>query len=119
MISCSYDKTMKIWNSIYPYNLIKILEGHNRNVSSMLKLKENKNFVSGSHDFTLRAWNIFSYQCQTVIENVQCCTGKSLEEIDKNRVVTGGKNKIIIIILLAIKLNILLVIRITLIRYWY
>ena len=42
--SCSY-KTIKIWNSNYPYNLISTIKGHTSYVDSIIKLKLLKNIV--------------------------------------------------------------------------
>ena len=46
--------------------------------------------ISGSSDWTLRLWNMSTYQCITVIEGVGCCYTNSLYQIDKDRVTVGG-----------------------------
>ena len=93
--SCSNDKTIKIWkgNSDTP---IKVLEG-NRNVSSLLYIKERDILISGSNDKTLCLWNMFTYKCEKVIKGVNCCCDNSLYQIDKDRVIVGGVNQFSIV----------------------
>ena len=95
--SCSDDKTIKIWNSNNPYNLIKTLNGHTNWVNSIIKLKDKDILISGScYDNTLRKWNLLTYQCVKIINNVWCYNN-SLLEIDNNRIIVGGKNVITIV----------------------
>ena len=91
-ISCSYDKTIKIWKSnlLYSDTPIKVLEGHSYVVISLLYIKERDILISGSSDVTLRIWNMSTYQCDKVIKGVRCCFTNSLYQIDKDRVIVGG-----------------------------
>ena len=70
--SCSKDKTIKIWKSNPPYSdtPIKVLEGHNSGVNSLLYIKERDIIVSGSTIETIRLWNLSTYQCVIVIKGV-------------------------------------------------
>ena len=96
--SCSADSTIKIWNSNHPYNLIKTLNGHTGSVESIIQLKDKDILISGSeYDHTLRKWNLLTYQCDKIINNVQCCYSNSLLEIDNNRIIVGGENIITIV----------------------
>ena len=96
--SCSDDKTIKIWNSNNPYNLIKTLNGHTKWVNSIIQLKDKDILISGSDDDnTLRKWNLLTYQCMKIINNVYCCFRNSLLEIDNNRIIVGGCNVITIV----------------------
>ena len=95
--SCSGDKTIKIWNSNHPYNLIKTLNGHTGWVTSIIQLKDKDILISGSDDKTLRKWNLLTYQCDKIINNVECWYSNSLLEIDNNRIIVGGKNVITIV----------------------
>ena len=70
--SCSWDRTIKIWNSNYPYNLISTIKGHTSYVDSIIKLKDKDILISGSLDKTLRKWNLLTYQCISIIKNVDC-----------------------------------------------
>ena len=94
--SCSADKTIKIWNSNHPYNLINTLNGHNNYVTSIIQLKDKDILISGSWDNTLRKWNLLTYQCVKIINNVWCYNN-SLLEIDNNRIIVGGYNVITIV----------------------
>ena len=89
--SCSGDETIKIWKSNPPYSdtPIKVLEGHSYYVISLLYIKERDVMLSGSRDDTLRLWNMSTYQCDKVIEGVQCYDTNSLYQIDKDRVIVG------------------------------
>ena len=97
--SCSLDKTIKIWKSNPPYSDIPIivLKGHNSSVSSLLYIKERDIMISGSEDDTLLLWNMSTYQCMTVMEGVYCCWINALYQIDKDRVIVGGKNSFSIV----------------------
>lgn len=89
--SCSIDKKIKIWKSTPPYSdtPIKVLEGHNASVNSILYTKERDMLISGSDDDTLRLWNMTTYQFLTLIKEVQC-SSNALYQIDKDRVIVGG-----------------------------
>ena len=95
--SCSYDETIKIWNSNHPYNLIKTLNGHTGSVRSIIQLKDKDILISGGIDNTLREWNLLTYQCDKIIDKVECCDNNSLLEIDNNRIIVGGCNVITIV----------------------
>ena len=95
--SCSDDETIKIWNSNNPYNLIKTLNGHTNYVRSIIQLKDKDILISGSDDKTLRKWNLLTYQCDKIIDSVDCCDNNSLLEIDNNRIIVGG-NRVITIV---------------------
>ena len=97
--SYSFDKTIKIWKSAPPYSdtPIKVLEGHHQDVTSLLYITEKDIMISGSDDRTLRLWTMSTYQCDKVIEGVECCSTNSLYQIDNNRVIVGGKNTFTIV----------------------
>ena len=90
--SCSCDKNIKIWTSNPPYSdtPIKVLEGHDKTVFSLLYIKEKDMMISGSFNEKLCLWNMSTYQCVAVIEGVKCNNSNSLYQIDKDRVIVGG-----------------------------
>ena len=53
--------------------------------------------LSGSRDETLRLWNMSTYQCDKVIEGVDCSFTNSLYQIDKDRVIVGGYDSFCIV----------------------
>ena len=53
--------------------------------------------LSGSLDETLRLWNMSTYQCDKVIEGVECYSNNSLYQIDKDRVIVGRVNSFSIV----------------------
>ena len=97
--SCSEDKKINIWKSNPPYSdsPIKVLEGHSFFVTSLLYIKERDILISGSRDDTLHLWNMSTYQCDKVIEGVDCCFTNSLYQIDKDRVIVGGYDSFCIV----------------------
>ena len=97
IVSCSWDTTIKVWNSNNPYNLIQIFKGHNRNVSSIIKLNNHNLLASGSFDSTLRIWNLSTYQCNSIMTNIMCCNHNGLLELNNDRVIEGGKDEIILV----------------------
>ena len=89
--SCSEDKTIKIWKSNIIYSRsVKLLVGHSDSVTSILYIKEKDIMISGSLDRTIRLWNMSTYQCMKVIEEVECIDNNSLYQIDNDRVIVGG-----------------------------
>ena len=88
--SCSDDETIKIWKSNPPYSdtPINVLKTH-WGVTSLLYIKERDILISRSQDDTLRLWNMSTYQCDKVIEGVDCYSTNSLYQIDKDRVIVG------------------------------
>ena len=95
--SCSYDKTIKIWNSNHPYNILATLQGHTYPVFALVQLKRKETLISGAKYNSLRSWDLSIYQCTTIINKVECCYKNSMIEIDNQRIVVGGLNKITII----------------------
>ena len=95
--SCSMDKTIKIWKSDSPYSdtPIKVLEEQDWSINSILYIKERDLLLSSGGD--LRLWNMSTYQCETVIDNVFSNDTNSLYQIDKDRVIVGGKNNFTIV----------------------
>ena len=46
---------------------------------------------------TLRKWDLSIFQCDTVFETINCADNNSLIEIEGERVVISGEDKIIIV----------------------
>ena len=96
--SCSYDKTIKIWNTKNSYNLVTKLSGHNNYVISIIQLKGKEILIFVSRDNTLRKWNLSTYHCDKIINQVYCsCTSNNMLEIEHNRVIIGGYKEITVV----------------------
>ena len=74
-----------------------MLKGHSNIVTSLLYIKERDILISGSDDETLRIWHMSTYQCDKVIEGVDCCSTNSLYQIDKDRVIVGERETFLIV----------------------
>ena len=73
--SCSYDKTIRIWNkeglNIY-YNIYKILGGHKEGIRSLFELKFRKEIVSISdREECIRFWDIKNYRNKFSLFNIK------------------------------------------------
>ena len=60
LISCSNDKTIKIWD-LNSYQCLQTLEGHTGCVKNIL-VYQNK-LISCSYDKTIKIWDLNCYQC--------------------------------------------------------
>ena len=60
-MSCSYDKTIKIWN-YETYELLSTLTGHTDLVRSVAHIVNTKLILSGSEDKTIKMWNYENYE---------------------------------------------------------
>ena len=87
--SSSQDSTIKIWDCNYPNHLIYILKGHSHSVYSLLQMKNKELLISSSSDFTLRIWNLFTYQCETMINSVQYSYNNTLIYLSDDKIIIG------------------------------
>lgn len=103
--SSSYDSLIKIWNSQPNYNLIQTLKGHHAIIKSMIQIKDKEILLSFSEDKVIIIWNLFTYQCETIITEIIPPKSNGLIQIEENKVLIGGKNKIIELDILNLKIN--------------
>lgn len=98
--SCCSDNSIKIWNSHFPFSLIKTLTGHNDKVIELLKLKSTELLVSGGgyHDRTIRFWNASTFSCEKVITDFLIGLTGSLLEVGNGLVIAGGWDRSVIVI---------------------
>merc|ERR1711976_258363 len=66
-LSCSWDKTLRLWN-LSNGNTTKIFKGHTNDVLSVAFSADNRQIVSGSRDKTLKLWNTLG-ECKRTIDN--------------------------------------------------
>jgi WD40 repeat protein len=67
IISCSKDKTIKIWN-VDTGQCLKTLIAHSLAVNTIFLLANNK-LASGSSDKTVKIWNLDTYICDITLED--------------------------------------------------
>lgn len=85
--SCSEDKTIKIWKSDPPYELVQTLKGESP-IMSLLELKNKKYIVSLGAEICF--WNNENYQCERTILTYGC-------PIRRNYFVEGNNDTILFI----------------------
>lgn len=95
--SCSGHSSIKIWSSNPPYELITILKENTPNFSSIIQLNNKELLLSTSDSHLLYIWNLVTYLKETTITEVDCGYHNSIIQIDDNRVVIGGTDKITIV----------------------
>lgn len=66
--SCSYDKTIRIWDSRNG-KCLQVLRGHDEVVDGIAFNPEGNLLISRSADKTIRIWNVLIGQCIYVISN--------------------------------------------------
>ena len=103
IISCSDDKTIKIWEFINNKYQLKLALNHSDCVKSLLLLKDKNELISTGLDGT-KFWNIYNFNLIDYIKDLLCCTYNSLERIDENRIIIGGKDSLKVISLLNKKI---------------
>ena len=98
IISCSYDKTIKIWEEILnnEYQSITILTHLNAVCSIMLL--EDKNYLISSGEDGNYLWNFNNFENKFSFFGTLGQYSNQLQRFDKNRFITGGINDIFIIV---------------------
>ena len=87
MASFADDNIIKIWRSEAPYELIKMLKEDKRDITQIYYFKKRDYLFSGAFvAFSIGLWNLKTYQCDTVFEDVQCFFNNSIMEIDDRRI---------------------------------
>lgn len=94
--SCSYDQTIKIWNSHPTYECLSTLQGHKREVTLIIELTDGR-LLSNSIDAnnTLLFWNLSSYKKEdtpSIIGLGISGERSNIVQIDNNRVILDNTN---------------------------
>ena len=102
--SCSYDKTIKIWDN---YQCIQTLKALTYWVVSIIEMN---NFIisssySSSGNGDLRIWDESTYQSITAIQNVHCNYCNALSKLNDNTVIVGGRNVITLVDIKTYQIN--------------
>ncbi len=103
-ITCSDDKSLKIWKkNSKKNNTFELLEtisnAHKDRIDKVIYLKSKKKIISCSDDSTIKIWEKAKnkYQCINTILNTDSCYISSILEIpDKNLLISGGGDGVII-----------------------
>ena len=96
MATCSYDKSIMIWNSNDPYFCITSLYDNVDGVITMIQLKGKEILLTGTN-VHLRVWNLKTYEDEITIKTQGSKRIHPLLEIDKGRVIVGGDNLVSIL----------------------
>ncbi len=98
LISCSWDKTVKIWEKQNKnYELITTLN-HSNWVTSILLIQEFNILISSGLNGT-KLWNINNFELIKYFKEVECFINNGLDKIDNNNIIVGGHTFKIISIL--------------------
>ena len=92
LISCSDDKSIKIWeeDNNNNYQSITILR-HDDEIYSLLLLDDKNMLISSGFDGT-KFWNLNNYENIIYIKEVICLCNNALKRIDKERIIIGGND---------------------------
>ena len=102
IISCSYDKTVKIWeNKNNMYANIKTM--NHLNIVYSLLILQDKNMLISSGEFGTKIYSLDNYDCIYEFNDVKCWNWNSLCRINENIIFIGGTHGIIKIISLEDK----------------
>ena len=103
IISCSKDKTIKIWekNNNFEYQLLTVLKTNNR-VNSLLLLNDKNILVSSGNQGT-KFWNYNNYECIFFSKEAICHNNNALKRFDDDKIIVGGNKGFIKIISLKEK----------------
>ena len=107
--SCSDDTTIRIWDNTNKHECLQILKGHTDYVRTILEMK-NYIISAGYYygfDNSVRIWNKSTYQCETVIEEVNCCSENAMSIFKDNTIIILGCNELFIIDIISFQYKIL------------
>ena len=91
IISCSADKTIKIWK-FETGECLKTLEGHMSAVCS-IDFKDNK-ILSGSEDCTIKIWDIGLSDCEQTLKGHSHIV-ESVAFMDLKKIISGSSDRLI------------------------
>lgn len=90
--SCSYDKTIKIWD-MKKTRCINTIKEIGESIASILLLKDGR-LVSAGTEKNLKFWNLTTMKCDQVIPKVKCSWVNSLIQLEDGKLVVGDEDKI-------------------------
>ena len=91
LISCSEDKSIKIWsinNNNYIFNKELII---NENIDSIVQSRNNEIISTSSSDFTVKFWDLKSFKNLSTISEIKCSPyPNSLSKLSNEYIGIGG-----------------------------
>ena len=96
IITCSHDKTMKIWklNNENKYECIKtIYFQKSQGTCDIFKLNENEFVTSSENDECIKFWNSNNYSNITTINKIDTWMGKIMCLLENDLLCVGGYQK--------------------------
>jgi WD40 repeat protein len=97
IVSGSYDKTIKIWNS-ETGACFRTLEGHTDRVTCLATIYQGIQIVSGSYDKTVKIWNSKTGECISTLEGhtgAVLCLATMVPSSGYIQIVSGSSDKTI------------------------
>ncbi|KAF5390094.1 hypothetical protein D9757_003876 [Collybiopsis confluens] len=96
IVSGSYDKSLRIWNSETGEPKGKLLEGHTGYINSISLSPDGKKIVSGSDDSSLRIWNLETGKAEgkPIVGHTKAVTAVAFSS-DGTKIVSGSHDKTI------------------------
>jgi WD40 repeat protein len=92
IVSGSYDKTVRIWDSVSGA-VLHTLEGHTSAVTSVAFSFDGSRIVSGSHDKTVRIWDSVSGAVLHTLEGHTSAVTSVAFSSDGSRIVSGSSDR--------------------------
>ncbi len=68
LVSCSWDKTLRVWQTDSFGTAIGTLKGHKGAVTSFAPSADGRRIASASTDGTVRIWDIETFECSRVLD---------------------------------------------------
>ena len=100
--SCSYDKTIKIWD-IKKNRCLNTIKD-NGECGSILLLKDGR-LVSASSERDIKFYNVDTMKCENIITDVKCSCVNSMIQLYDERLAVGDEDKIKIFNVKNLKLD--------------
>ena len=94
IISGSYDKTIKIWNT-NTGQCLKTLEGHLYFVNSVAYSPDGTKIISGSGDGTIKIWNANTGKCLKTLNGHKYSVESVAYSPDGRKIISGSRDKTI------------------------
>ncbi|MCQ2817292.1 MAG: hypothetical protein MJ252_08515 [archaeon] len=73
LVTSGYDKEIVVWSLKDKFKRIIHLKGHTSTINKLVDLKNGK-MASGSWDYTIRIWNMNTFECEQIITEIQSKT---------------------------------------------